>query len=77
MEIFIVTCTFNNSQVLVDCAFKGMEEADAYAAVLNGDPAKAAARCRELIALRDSESMVKFLDENARIAFAVLAAELK
>lgn len=77
MRVYIVTCTFNDSQVLVDCAFKALKDAKGYAAVLNGDRAKAVARCKELIALRDSKAMVKFLDEEGRITFAALAAELK
>ena len=77
MKIFIITCSFNVSQTLIDCAFKNEAGANAYADALNGDKAKAIARCKELIALRDSESMVKFLDEKSSITFAVLAAELK
>lgn len=41
MEIFIVTCTFNGSQSLVDAAFKTLKEAKAYATELNGDKDKA------------------------------------
>lgn len=77
MKIFIVTCSFNDSQTLIDCAFKREADAKAYADVLNSDKAKAVARCKELIALHDGEAMVKFLDEAGRITFAVLAAELK
>ena len=77
MKIFIITCSFNVSQTLIDCAFKNEADANAYADALNRDKAKAIARCKELIALRDSESMVKFLDEKSSITFAVLAAELK
>ena len=77
MKIYIVTCTFNNSPSLVDAAFKNLKEAKTYATELNGDKYKAAARCKELIALRDSEAMVKFLDTEGVIAFEVVAAELK
>jgi hypothetical protein len=77
MKIFIVTCSFNTSQTLIDCAFKDLKEAEAYAAELNADKAKAVARCKELIALRDSEAMVKFLDEKSGVTFEVVAAELK
>ena len=77
MNIFIITCTFNVSQTLIDCAFKNEADAKAYAGALNSDKAKAIARCKELIALRDSEAMLKFLDEKSGITFAVLAAELK
>lgn len=34
------TCTFNASRVLIDCAFKDVNDAKAYAAELNGDKAK-------------------------------------
>ena len=44
---------------------------------MNADKAKAITRCKELIALRDSEAMVKFLDEKSGITFEVLAADLK
>lgn len=77
MKVFFVTCSFNVSQTLIDCAFKKEADANAYAAALNGDKAKAIARCKELIALRDSESMVKFLDEKGIITFEVLAIEMK
>ncbi|MBR4909491.1 MAG: hypothetical protein IKZ43_10835 [Acidaminococcaceae bacterium] len=77
MIIFTVTCTFNVSRTLIDCAFKNEADAKAYAAALNCDKAKAIARCKELIALRDSEAMVRFLDGKVGIAFDVLPAELK
>ena len=76
MKIFIVTCSFNTSQTLIDCAFKDLKEAEAYAAELNADKAKAVARCKALIALRDSEAMVKFLDEKSGVTFEVMGAEL-
>lgn len=77
MKIFIVTCSFNTSQMLIDCAFKNLQEAEAYAAELDADKAKAIVRCKELIALRDSEAMVKFLDEKSGVTFEVVGAEMK
>lgn len=77
MNIYIVNCTFNVSQCLTDCAFRKAEDAEAYVKELNGDKAKAVIRCKELIAQRDSEAMVKFLDEEDSIAFEVLTAKLK
>ena len=77
MNIYIITCTFNVSQTLIDCAFKNEADAKAYAGALNSDKAKAVARCKELIIQRDSEAMVKFLDEEGSITFDVLLAELK
>ena len=77
MKVFIVTCTFNVSQTLIDCAFKNEADANAYVAALNGDKAKAVARCKELITLREGEEMVKFFDETCMVTFAVLAVELK
>ena len=77
MNIFIITCTFNVSQTLIDCAFKTEADAKAYADALNSDKAKAIARCKELIIQRDSEAIVKFLDEESSITFDVLPAELK
>ena len=77
MQVYVILCSYNVSQTLIDCAFKSEADANAYADALNRDKAKAIARCKELIALRDSESMVKFLDEKGSITFDVLAAELK
>ena len=77
MKIYVVTCAFNVSQTLIDCAFKVEAEAKAYADALNGDKAKAIARCRELIVLREGEAMVKFLDEKGGITFGILPVELK
>ena len=77
MIIFIITCSFNVSQTLIDCSFKKEADAKAYAGALNSDKAKAIARCKELIVQRDSEAMVKFLDEESSITFDVLPAELK
>ena len=76
MKVFIVNCNFNTSGALIDCAFKNEADAKAYADALNNDKAKAIARCKELIALRDSEAMVKFLDEKS-ITFAVLDVDFK
>ena len=76
MKVFIVNCNYNTSDTLIDCAFKSEADAKAYADALNNDKTKAIARCKELIALRDSEAMVKFLDEKS-ITFVVLDAELK
>ena len=77
MQVYVILCSYNVSQTLIDCAFKSEADAKAYADAMNRDKVKAIARCKELIALRDSESMVKFLDEKSSITFAVLAAELK
>ena len=77
MQIFIITCTFNVSQTLIDCSFKNEADAKAYADALNSDKAKAIARCKELIALRDGEAMLKFLDEKGGITFGILPVELK
>ena len=77
MKIFIITCSFNTSQTLIDCAFKGEADAKAYADAFNSDKEKAIARCKELITLRDGEAMLKFLDEEGSITFDVFTAELK
>ena len=77
MKIYVVTCTFNVSQTLIDCAFKTLEDAKAYAKELTEDKSKAVARCRELIALREGEAAVSFLAEESGISFAVAAVELK
>ena len=77
MKIFIVTCAFNTSRTLIDCAFKEETEAKAYADALNNDKPKAIARCKELIVLREGEAMVKFLDEKGGITFDILPVELK
>ena len=44
---------------------------------MNSDKAKAIARCKELITLREREALVKFQDEESVITFEVVAAELK
>ena len=77
MNINVVTCAFNDSRTLIDCAFKEEAEAKAYADALNADKAKAVARCREVIVLREGEAMVKFLDEKGGITFGILPVELK
>ena len=77
MSIYVVTCTFNVSQMLVDCAFKTLEDAKAYAKKLNGDKGKGVARCKELIALREGEAAVQFLVEESGVTFAVADVELK
>ena len=77
MEIFFVFCEFNSGRTLLDCAFKNEADAKAYADALHDDKAKAIARCKELITLREGESMVKFLDEKSGITFTVAGVELK
>ena len=77
MKVFVVNCEFNSGQTLLDCAFRNEADAKAYADALQGDKAKAIARCRELIILRDGESMVKYLDEKSGITFTVAGVELK
>ena len=77
MKIFVVNCEYNCGQTLLDCAFRNEADAKAYADALQDDRAKAIARCRELITLRDGEEMVKFLDEKSGITFTVAGAELK
>ena len=77
MEIYIVNCEFNLTQTLIDCAFQKVADAEAYINELNSDKAKAIARCKELIALRDSESMVQYLVEEYAVKFVIVAVELK
>ncbi len=77
MNVIVVTCAFNVSQMLIDCAFKSEAEAKAYAETLNGDKVKAVVRCKELIVLREGEEMVRFFYEEGMITFDVLAVELK
>ena len=77
LKIYIVNCTFNVSQTLIDCAFRKESDAEAYINALNEDKAKAIARCKELIALREGEAMVQYLVEESLITFEVVAAELK
>jgi len=77
MKIYIVNCEFNLTQTLIDCAFQKAADAEAYINELNSDKAKAIARCKELIALRDSESMVQYLVEEYAVKFVIVAVELK
>ena len=77
MKIYIVNCEFNLTQTLIDCAFQKATDAKAYINELNSDKAKAIARCKELIALRDSEAMVQYLVEEGMITFDIVATELK
>ncbi len=77
MEIFIITCSFNTSQMLIDCAFKIEADAKAYADALNNDKAKAIVRCKELIARCEGAEMLKFFDETSSITFAVVPIEMK
>ncbi len=77
MKVFVVNCEFNSGQTVLDCAFKNEADAKAYADALQGDKARAVARCKELITLRDGEEMVKFLDEKSGITFTVAGVELK
>ena len=51
-------------------------DAEAYINELNSDKAKAIARCKKLIALRDSESMVQYLVEEYAVKFGIVAVEL-
>ena len=77
MNIYIITCSFNVSQTLIDCAFKSEADAKAYADALNSDKAKAIARCKELIARCDGERMLKFFDETSSVTFTVVPVEMK
>ncbi|MBQ2220484.1 MAG: hypothetical protein II419_02315 [Acidaminococcaceae bacterium] len=77
MKIYIVNCEFNLTQTLIDCAFQKAADAEAYIDELNSDKAKAIARCKELIALRDSESMVQYLVDEYAVGFGIVAVELK
>lgn len=51
--------------MLVDCAFKDVNDAKACAAELNGDKAKAIEHCQKLLVRRQGESRLIFLDEVA------------
>ena len=77
MKIYIVNCTFNLTQTVIDCAFLKAADADAYINELNGDKAKAIARCKELIAMREGEDMVPYLVEESAVGFGIVAVELK
>ena len=76
MNIYIVNCTFNISQTLIDCAFRKKSDAEAYINALNNDKAKAIARCKELIAMREGEDMVPYLVEEYAVRFVIVTVEL-
>ena len=76
MKIYIVNCTFNVSQTLIDCAFRKEADAEAYINALNSDKAKAIARCKELIAMREGEDMVPYLVEEYAVEFGIVISEL-
>ena len=81
MEIYIVNCEFNLTQTLIDCAFqkaafRKKSDAEAYINALNNDKAKAIARCKELIAMREGEDMVPYLVEEYAVGFGIVAVEL-
>ena len=76
MEIYIVKCEFNLTQTLSDCAFQKAADAEAYINELNSDKAKAIARCKELIAMREGEDMVPYLVEEYAVGFGIVAVEL-
>lgn len=77
MEIYIIICTFNAGQTLVAGAFRDLEAARAYVAALNGDKARAIARCKEVISQLEGEEMVKFLIEESPITYEIVVSELK
>ena len=77
MKIYVVTCTFNVSRMLVDCAFNALKDAKAYAAGLNKDGVNAAARCKDLIALREGREAVPFFVEESGVRFEVVDVEVK
>ena len=76
MKIYIVNYEFNLTQTLIDCAFQKVADAEAYINELNNDKEKAIARCKELIALREGEAMVKYLVEEYAIQFGIVISEL-
>ena len=76
MEIYIVNCEFNLTQTLIDCAFQKATDAEAYINEPNSDKAKAIARCKELIAMREGEDMVPYLVEEYAVGFGIVAVEL-
>ena len=76
MKIYIVNCEFNLTQTLIDCAFQKAADAEAYINELNGDKAKAIARCKELIAMREGEDMVPYLVEEYAVEFGIVISEL-
>ena len=63
--------------MLVNCAFKTLKDAKAYAKRLNGDKVKGVARCKELIALREGEAAVQFLVEESGVTFDVVDVKVK
>ena len=76
MKIYIVNCTFNLTQTVIDCAFQKADGDEAYIDELNSDKAKAIARCKELIALREGEDMVPYLVEEYAVEFGIVISEL-
>ena len=76
MKIYIVNCEYNLTQTLIDCAFQKAADAEAYIDELNSDKAKAIARCKELIALREGEDMVPYLVEEHAVGYGIVAVEL-
>ena len=76
MKIYIVYCEFNLTQTLIDCAFQKATDAEAYINELNSDKAKAIARCKELIAMREGEDMVPYLVEEYAVEFGIVISEL-
>ena len=76
MKIYIVNCEFNLTQTLIDCAFQKATDAEAYINELNSDKAKAIARCKELIAMREGEDMVPYLVEEYAVEFGIVISEL-
>ena len=76
MKIYIVNCEFNLTQTLIDCAFQKAADAKAYIKELNSDKAKAIARCKELIAMREGEDMVPYLVEEYAVEFGIVISEL-
>ncbi len=76
MKIYIVNCEFNLTQTLIDFAFQKAADAEAYINALNSDKAKAIARCKELIAMREGEDMVPYLVEEYAVEFGIVISEL-
>ena len=76
MMIFVVNCEYNIGETLIDCAFQKVADAEAYINELNSDKAKAIARCKELIALREGEAMVPYLVEESAVGFGIVISEL-
>lgn len=76
MKIYIVYCEFNLTQTLIDRAFQKAADAEAYIKELNSDKAKAIARCKELIAMREGEDMVPYLVQEYAVEFGIVISEL-